>query len=333
MTHVGTWHGSGRRTEDHGFSLVELLIVIVVLGVLGGIVTFGVGTFRSDSAAAADQANLTQLNVASTAYRATAPAGEGLDDLASDTARMNVLFDRGLLTGDGGGRRVVAPQAEGAMFAWDPVTQAWILALGAPDLYDFTSAGTSMSDYRTFGTWKSGTTGFTSSYGQLFAPNARSEFTVSYTAALTPHSAYGGNALLLTSALAADNRDSGYSIQFDRGISATGSIVIRSREPDAANPSQIKESLLPGFTFNSSNTKGAIPDKGTAEGKAWWAASHVVSAQVSSVDGTTRRVAYSIDGTVLFDNFTYTVPADPSAGFVGLRAWGDTSTFGRLTVG
>ncbi|MEI2716590.1 MAG: prepilin-type N-terminal cleavage/methylation domain-containing protein [Candidatus Nanopelagicales bacterium] len=29
--------------EDEGFSLVELLIVIVVLGILGGIVVFGVG--------------------------------------------------------------------------------------------------------------------------------------------------------------------------------------------------------------------------------------------------------------------------------------------------
>lgn len=326
--------GTRACDADDGFSLLELLIVIVVIGILAGIVVFGVGAFRSDSAAAADQANLKQLNVASSAYRATAAAGEGLDDLASDTARMQALFDRGLLTDDASGSRVVTPQVEGAVFAWDPVTQSWMLSLGAPDLYDFAAAGTPLSGFRTFGTWtKSGTSGFTSSYGQLFAPNARSEYTVSYTAALTPYSAYGGNALLLTSALAADNRDTGYAIQFDRGISATGSIVIRSREPNAASPSQIKESLLPGFTFNNGNTKGAIPDKGTPDGKAWWAASHVVSARVSSVDATTRKVEYSIDGKVLFDNFTFTASADPSAGFVGLRAWGDTSTFGRLSVG
>lgn len=324
--------GTARRTGDGGFSLVELLLVIVVLGVLAGIVVFGVGTFRGDSAAAADRANLQQLNVASTAYRAMA-TGPELDDLASDAARMKALFDRGLLTGDGSGSPVVSAQAEGAVFAWDPAAQAWILSLGAPDRYDFTAAGTAPSDYRRFGTWaKSGTSGFTSSYGQLFAPNPRAQYTASYTASLTPDSVYGGNALLLTSALTADNRDTGYAIQFDRGY-GRGSIVIRSRKPDPANPNVIREPLVPGFTFDSGNTKGAIPDKDTPEGKAWWAASHVLSARVTAVDSTTRSVEYSIDGTVVFDNFSFTVPPDSSESFVGLRAWGDTSTFERLTVG
>ena len=331
---MGTSTGTRGGPGDDGFSLIEMLVVIVVLGVLAGIVVFGVGTFRADSAAAADQANLKQLNVASSAYRATAPAGQGLDDLASDRARMTALFDKGYLTDDGSGSRVVSPQVEGAVFAWDPATQSWIHSVGSPDLYDFGAASTASSGFRTFGTWgKSGTAGFTSSYGQLFVPNPRAEYTVSYTAALTPKATSGGNALLLTSALTDDNRDTGYAIQFDRGFGVTGSIVIRSRAPDAADPRQIKESLLPKFTFNSSNTNGAIPDKGTPDGAAWWAAAHVISARVSSVDATTRKVEYSIDGKVLFDNFTFTVPADPSVGFVGLRAWGDTSTFSRMSVG
>lgn len=56
--------------EDEGFSLVELLIVIVVLGILGGIVVFGVANFRADSTQAACEANLKQVNVGSQAYRA-----------------------------------------------------------------------------------------------------------------------------------------------------------------------------------------------------------------------------------------------------------------------
>lgn len=56
--------------EDEGFSLIELLIVIVVLGILGGIVVFGVGTFRADSTAAACNANLQQVKVAAQAYKA-----------------------------------------------------------------------------------------------------------------------------------------------------------------------------------------------------------------------------------------------------------------------
>lgn len=58
-----------RRNQD-GFSLVELLIVIVVLGVLAGIVVFGVGTFRSDAAQSACTAEAKTVKVAASAYLA-----------------------------------------------------------------------------------------------------------------------------------------------------------------------------------------------------------------------------------------------------------------------
>lgn len=55
---------------EAGFTLVELLIVIVVLGVLSGIVLFGVGRFRSDANAAACQADVSAVNAAADAYQA-----------------------------------------------------------------------------------------------------------------------------------------------------------------------------------------------------------------------------------------------------------------------
>lgn len=58
------------RRSESGFSLIELLIVIVVLGVLGGIVVFGVGTFRSDSELAACKAEKKTVEVAAQAWRA-----------------------------------------------------------------------------------------------------------------------------------------------------------------------------------------------------------------------------------------------------------------------
>jgi prepilin-type N-terminal cleavage/methylation domain-containing protein len=56
------------RNDESGFTLIELLIVIVVLGVLGGVVVFGVGTFKDDSSLAACNANLKTVSVASDAF-------------------------------------------------------------------------------------------------------------------------------------------------------------------------------------------------------------------------------------------------------------------------
>lgn len=56
------------RNDESGFTLIELLIVIVVLGILAGVVVFGVGTFREDSALAACNANLKSVSVASDAF-------------------------------------------------------------------------------------------------------------------------------------------------------------------------------------------------------------------------------------------------------------------------
>jgi general secretion pathway protein G len=55
---------------DEGFTLVELLIVIVVLGILSGVVLFGVARFRGDAQAAACKADLATVNVAADSYDA-----------------------------------------------------------------------------------------------------------------------------------------------------------------------------------------------------------------------------------------------------------------------
>ena len=63
------------RSDESGFTLIELLIVIVVLGILAGVVVFGVGTFRADSALAANCANAKTTEVASQAFIAKSPTG------------------------------------------------------------------------------------------------------------------------------------------------------------------------------------------------------------------------------------------------------------------
>lgn len=68
QTHQRVGAGSG---NDGGFTLVELLIVIVVLGILSGIVVTGVAKFRSDAATAACKADVSTVAVAADAYDAS----------------------------------------------------------------------------------------------------------------------------------------------------------------------------------------------------------------------------------------------------------------------
>jgi prepilin-type N-terminal cleavage/methylation domain-containing protein len=73
-----------RRSSADGFTLVELLIVIVVLGILAGIVVFGVARFRTDATAAACKADVATVSVAADAYDAqTGSYPTGVDQLVS----------------------------------------------------------------------------------------------------------------------------------------------------------------------------------------------------------------------------------------------------------
>ena len=57
------------RRSDSGFTLTELLIVIVILGVLTGIVVFAVGAVTDGGEVAACKADKRSVEVAVEAYR------------------------------------------------------------------------------------------------------------------------------------------------------------------------------------------------------------------------------------------------------------------------
>jgi general secretion pathway protein G len=75
------------RQKDEGFTLVELLIVIVILGVLAGIVVFAVNGITDRGVQSACKADVKTVQVASEAYYAKNGAwAQNLDVTAGQTA-------------------------------------------------------------------------------------------------------------------------------------------------------------------------------------------------------------------------------------------------------
>lgn len=193
--------------------------------------------------------------------------------------------------------------------------------------YNLNSASFNVNNYRHSSSidFKPSDTGLVGRSGQLYFANPADEYAVTVQAALgkdwgSTSGTEGGYGIFFETALSADNKDTGYVVQFDR---AAGGIRIFQHALGAENYSTYK-------SYNHA-TEPLIP---TDKTDPWWTQVHTLTVEVTRVPSTAdqKQMNLFIDGQKL--NFTYKFTSSVSAAdnFTGLRSWSAFTTFNSLTT-
>lgn len=297
-----------------GFTLIELIVVIAIIAILSMILIPGIVNYIDEANVAADKANLRVLNLATSIYKSTTShSGDIFVGISTDLSRQNKLIEQKYA------QEVILPSKSGSSFYWDKEKQVWeysesVLAVKTTTTIAFKEKN--LNDYRKTGSWTKTADGFVSSNGTLFIPTSGDEYTVSSTAKLPPGNS-GGYGLLIESTLTEKNKDTGYSVQLDRG---QGGIVIRTRT-DAKSSNAIIASAK-----NSNNE--IIPISKT---DSWWTKEHTLKVDVKNSPNPEKKIitVYINDVAVITDIEINANP-NPDSNYTGLRSWNGKVTYKEL---
>lgn len=181
-----------------------------------------------------------------------------------------------------------------------------------------------VQDFKSKGIWHHDAEGFNSSDGLLFIDNTRDEYTIIITAFLDSGS-NGGYGILFETYLNEDNSDSGYSLQFDRGI-GDGSIIIRPRIDGREG------NYFQNFVFNHTNCSGTILNKNLPEGIIWWVSVHKLKLDIKRHNSDQKKLSLFINNKMVFENFYFDAKNDERKKYIGLRSWHVRTTYISMEI-
>lgn len=108
-----------------GFTLVELLIVIIIIGIIAGMIMLSTGGILDRVKTNADIATVRVLNTATLVYKTTngnyfsSDVFSGIND---DLSRIQKLFDSGNID------VIPVPKVENSLFTWNIGDQKWVIS-------------------------------------------------------------------------------------------------------------------------------------------------------------------------------------------------------------
>lgn len=208
-------------------------------------------------------------------------------------------------------QEVITPRKSGASFYWEKDKQVWEYSESVLITITTTTVvfnENDLNDYQKIGKWTKTADGFVSSNGILFIPNPEEEYTVSTTAKLNVKGSNGGYGLLIETSLTEDNKDTGYSIQLDRGL---GALVVRPRT-DSKSPN------VPIASVKNSDNQ-IIPVDKKAD---WWTQEHTLKVDVkNSTTPEKKKITVYINDVEVITDFEINANPNPDSNYTGLRSW------------
>ena len=116
---------SEKALNNKGFTLIELIIVIAILGVLAAVLIPNYIGYIEKAKIGVDNANLVVLNEDTAIYKDIKgiTTADVFDSITTDAARMQKLVSEGCLAA------MVSTQQKNATFVWDIPSQKWVTSV------------------------------------------------------------------------------------------------------------------------------------------------------------------------------------------------------------
>jgi len=320
---------NNQKNNNKGFSLVELIVVIMIMAVMIGMITPLFLGWVERAQRSADFTNIDRLNRATTVYTVENEIMEEDDfyNYDTDEERLNALLDGNYIN------IVPEPKMPNSEFIWSVPFQLWyskVYETNSSTIHNasYIFGGTSLDDYVTTNRWSMVDEGLLSHYGRLFLENPNEEYSISVKATLRDsEDNRGGYGILFDSKYVEDenefndSEDTGYILQFDRGVSG-----LKIEYRDGATTSNGGS----GDRFTNSDSS-VIPE---SKDDPWWTEPHDITLDVKVIDeeNNIKQVDVMIDGDAVISDYEFESTVNAAENHTGFRSWHEDTLYESLEI-
>ncbi len=305
------------RKYEKGFTLIELIVVISVLAIISAIAIPRIVGFTSRAAIATDTANLKILNNITSIYRVSEDIeGNVFEGIDTDNARMQKLVDEGYI------HEVIETSKRDTSFIWHTDMQKWLYSLfevAEEIALTHSFSDYSLADFLHHGNWEKTENGFLTNYGMLFIPNNNDEYTITTKARLSDGE-NGGYGILFETAVKEDSlEDTGYVLQFDRGLNG---IVIRPRQDGSEH----------GTVLEVGHDDAPIIPEGRDD--EWWAQEHSIVMEIEDGDPSdgSKELSVWIGDDQIISEWNFDTNIESANNFTGFRSWTEDTEYIDMNI-